>query len=187
MVPKPPPPPGPAVSRKELFLGFLKIGLLGFGGVATWARHVIVEERAWLSEREYASVIGIGQVLPGANTVNAAVLIGDRFQGVSGAVAAVTGLLAMPLLILIALATVYERFASLPDVQAGMAGAAAAAAGMVIGTALKMSWRLRPTRLAVLVGAAAFAAVAVLHIQLVHVVLILGPLGIAAAYWEGRS
>ena len=33
------------VGKTELFLGFLKIGLLGFGGVGPWSRHVIVEER----------------------------------------------------------------------------------------------------------------------------------------------
>lgn len=30
--------------------------------------------------------IGIGQMLPGPNTINAAVLIGDRFPGVTGVV-----------------------------------------------------------------------------------------------------
>ena len=69
--------------RLELFLGYLKIGLLGFGGVAAWARHVIVEERRWLTEREYAEVLGLGQVLPGPNVGNAAVMIGRRFHGLA--------------------------------------------------------------------------------------------------------
>ncbi len=69
------------ISKAELFLGFLTIGLLGFGGVAPWVRHVIVEERRWLSDKEFAEVLGVGQILPGPNTVNAAVIIGDHFQG----------------------------------------------------------------------------------------------------------
>ena len=52
-------------TRGELFLSYVKIGLLGFGGVAAWARHVIVEDRRWLTEREYAEILGLGQVLPG--------------------------------------------------------------------------------------------------------------------------
>jgi chromate transporter len=37
------------IGLKQLFLGFLKIGLLGFGGLAPVAHHVIVEDRAWLT------------------------------------------------------------------------------------------------------------------------------------------
>src|SRR5271156_1962625 len=114
------------VSRTALFLGFLKIGLLGFGGIAAWARRIIVEERAWLTERDYASVISIGQILPGPNTINAAVMIGDRFQGFLGSVIALTALMAMPLAILMTLALVYDRFAAFPSVQAAIAGTAAA-------------------------------------------------------------
>ena len=97
------------ISRTELFLGFLKIGLLGFGGVAPWARYVIVEDRRWLDEREYASILGIGQVLPGPNTVNSAIIIGDRFKGIGGAISAVLGMLCMPIAILIGIAVVYDR------------------------------------------------------------------------------
>jgi chromate transporter len=52
------------VSKRELFLGFLKIGLLGFGGIAPWARHVIIEERRWLTEKEFAAILGVGQICP---------------------------------------------------------------------------------------------------------------------------
>ena len=55
-----------AVSKRELFFGFLKIGLLGFGGIAPWARHVIVEERQWVTDKEFAAILGVGQILPGA-------------------------------------------------------------------------------------------------------------------------
>ena len=59
--------------RAALFTGYLKIGLFGFGEVAAWARRVIVEERRWMTERDYAEVLGLGQVLPGPNVGNAAV------------------------------------------------------------------------------------------------------------------
>jgi chromate transporter len=175
-----------SVGRRELFLGFLKIGLCGFGGIAAWARRVIVEERAWLSEREYVSLLGVGQILPGPNTVNAAVMIGDRFQGVPGAFIAVVALMAMPLVILVTLATLYERYATLPDVAAAMSGTAAAAAGLVIGTALKMARRLEPTRIALFFGLVAFVAIGVLGLPLIAVVLVLAPLSVAAVKLERR-
>ncbi len=170
-----------------LFLGFLKIGLMGFGGVASVARHVLVEERRWLAERDYAELIGLGQVLPGANTVNAAVMIGDRFAGWPGSLAALTGLMAMPLVIVTALAAVYAGLAAAhPDVVAAVGGAAAAAAGLVIGTALKMARNLRPSPAMVALGLAACAGTALLHLPLPLVVVALAPVGIGLAAFERR-
>ncbi len=76
--------PPTRIFRLDLFTGYLKIGLLGFGGVAPWSRNIIVEEQGWLPAEDYAAILGFGQRLPGANTVNAAVINGDRFQGVTG-------------------------------------------------------------------------------------------------------
>jgi chromate transporter len=144
----PPEDGGRVVSKRELFLGFLKIGLLGFGGIAPWARHVIVEERRWLTEKEFAAILGIGQILPGPNTMNASVMIGDRFQGVPGVLVCLLGQMAMPLVVVTSLAVVYERFATVPEVRAGLVGAAAGAAGLVLGTALKMARKIKLTPLA---------------------------------------
>ena len=111
-----------------LFAAFFKIGVLGFGGVAAFARHVLVEERRFLSAQGFAELFGIASTLPGANTVNLSIMLGDRSRGVLGALAAVGGLLGAPLVILMGVAALYARFGSLGIVKAGVAGAAAAAA-----------------------------------------------------------
>jgi chromate transporter len=166
------------ISKAELFLGFLKIGLLGFGGVGPWARHIIVQERCWLTDKEFAEILGVGQMLPGPNTMNAAVLIGDRFQGVPGVLLCLLGQMAMPLVIVTSLAAVYDRFAAIPEVRAGLIGAAAAAAGLVLGTALKMIRNIKLAPVAYLVVAMGFAAIAVFNWPLVPVVIVLVPLAI---------
>lgn len=175
------------IGKAELFFGFLKIGLLGFGGVAPWARHIIVEERRWLTDREFAELMGLGQVLPGPNTINAAVILGDRNQGLIGVLLCLLGQMAMPLVIVTALAVVYERVAMVPEVRAALIGAAAASAGLVLGTALKMIRNIRPTPLSCAIGAAAFAAIGVLRWPLVPVVLVLVPAALAATWWERRK
>lgn len=179
-------PPPPRVTRLQLFLAFAKVGLLGFGGVSAWARRVVVEERRWLDDADYVRVVAVGQILPGANTANVAIMIGDRFHGAAGALIAMAGLTAMPLAILMALATLYQRFAEAPDVKAAIAGTAAAAAGMVIGTALKIARRLRPTRVAIAFGIATFILVGLLRIPLLVAVAVLAPLSVAAVVWLER-
>jgi chromate transporter len=172
------------VSKRELFLGFLKIGLLGFGGIAPWARHVIVEERQWVTDKEFAAILGIGQILPGPNTMNAAVMLGDRFQGIAGVLLCLAGQMVMPLVIVTSLAVVYERFAAIPEVRAALIGAAAGAAGLVLGTALKMFQKIKLSPVPLLIAVIPFLAVGVLGWPLVPVVCVVIPLGIAAAAWE---
>jgi chromate transporter len=175
------------ISKTELFLGFLKIGLVGFGGVQPWARHIIVEERRWLSDKEFAEVLGVGQVLPGPNTLNAAVLIGDRFQGLAGVVLSLLGQLAMPMVIVTSLALVYDRFAAIPEVRAGLIGAAAAAAGLVLGTAFKMIRNVRLRSASYMVVGLGFIAIALLRWPMVPVVLALAPVAIGVALLERQQ
>ena len=174
------------MTRLDLFLGFAKIGMLGFGGVAPWARHIIVEERRWLDEREYAAILGVGQVLPGPNTVNSAILIGDRFHGIVGAVIAVIALLCMPITVLIGIAVIYDRISGNPDVEAAIGAGAAAAAGLLIGTALKMARRLKPGAPAIVIGLAAFVSVGLFAIPMALSIVVLGPLSIAIVWRERR-
>ena len=176
-----------AVSKAELFLGFLKIGMLGFGGIAPWARHVIIEERRWLTEKEFAAILGVGQILPVPNTMNAAVIIGDRFQGVAGVLLCLLGQMLVPLVIVTALGAAYTHYAGVPWVSAAVIGAAAAAAGLVMGTGLKMAHKIKPTPLSILVAAAAFIAVGIMELPLVPVVVVIVPLGIAVTALERKA
>ena len=172
-------PTSPAVplTRLSVFLAFLKIGVFGFGGVAPWARRVLVEENRWLTDEEFAAVLGIGQILPGANVVNASVILGDRYFGPVGSLLALTGIMGAPLAIIIGVISLYDRYETVPDVQAALAGMAAAGCGLVIGTGLKMARGLRRDGLTIALGLAALAAV-LLKAPLVLVVLILVPLGL---------
>ena len=171
-------------SLTDLFLGYAKVGLLGFGGVGPIARHVIVVERKWLTEREYAEILGLGQVLPGPNVGNASIMIGRRFGGLAGALAVTAGFYTGPLCILVMLALFYDRFGQEPGVERFMHGIAAAAAGMVLGTALKMAGKLKPPPEILAVGLLTVFAAFVLRPPLYFVVLGAGALGIGAATWR---
>ncbi len=173
-------------SHGELFAAFFKIGLCGFGGVAGWVRPVIVEERSWLDDREFAELLGAANVLPGANTVNLAVMLGDRFQGPSGAATAVFALMLAPLAILIGVVSLYDQFASHPAVKSALAGAAAATAGLVIANAYKLLRALRDDRVAMLVAAFTFAAAGILRLSLPATLAVAVPASIALFAFVGR-
>jgi chromate transporter len=176
--------PRPTVS--QIFLAYLGIGLMGFGGVNAWARRTLVEEKRWVTDQDYAEVLGLGQALPGPNALNVAIFLGERWRGAAGATVATLGLFGGPLCVLILLAIAHDRWGELPLVKAVLAGTAAAAAGMVIGTALKIVQNLKPAWPLVAVGLVAVAG-ALLRVPLPVIVLGLAPFGIGAAWWAMRA
>ncbi len=159
------------IGLAELARAFLKMGLCGFGGVLPFARRVLVEERGWLSEREFAEVLGLCQALPGPNIVNASIVIGERFGGFAGAVTCTLSLMTAPLVILIILAELYAHWAGVPLVDAAIGGMALAAASLIGGNGLKMLRRLELPLRELSVAGATFAAVGLLHFPLVPVVV----------------
>ena len=170
--------PARGVTRTALFMGFLSIGLRGFGGVLPWARLMIVEERRWLTEAEFAELYSLCNLLPGPNVVNVSVALGARFHGVSGSVAAFTGLMAMPLLIVLALGALYEQYRTLPALEPLLHNLRATAAGLVLAAGCKMARPYVRKKLAVAVALVAFVAVGLLHWPLVWVVPALVPMSL---------
>jgi chromate transporter len=179
------------VGMLELFTGFLLIGMLGFGGIAASAHYVMIERNRWLDQKEFVELFGVCSVLPGGNFLNVTVMLGDRFQGPLGSVVGLCAILLAPLLILITLAVGYQSFSHLPDVQAAVAGAAAAAAGLILGTSAKMIRGLKRGIASVVFGVSTFVAIGILRAPLYMVVGLIVPASIAVALlslrWKGRS
>src|SRR5689334_8556137 len=77
----------------QIFFAFLAIGGTSFGGgVVAHLRNAVVGKRQWIDDATFVELLTISQTLPGLNTVNMAMLIGDRLAGARGAVAALIGL-----------------------------------------------------------------------------------------------
>lgn len=172
------------VSAAALFVGFLKIGLSGFGGVMPFARRMLVEQQRWLSELEFLDVLSLSQFLPGPNIVNVSVIVGRRFQGAAGALAACAGLLLMPLIIVLALATLYAQFVQVAAVRSACLGVCASASGLIVATALKLARPLRTSAWSVAVCITAFLGIALLRVPLLWMLGALCPVSVALAWWK---
>ncbi len=174
------------LSLGALFFGFLKVGLSGFGGVMPFARRLIVEERRWLTEAEFLDVLSLSQFLPGPNIVNVSVIIGRRFQGVPGSIAATAGLLLMPLVIVLVLATVYAEFAQIAAVRNALDAMSASASGLILATALKLARPIRSSAWQIGVCAIVFAAMALVRLPLLWVLVVMCPVSFGLA-WRTRA
>lgn len=181
-------PSAPDPGLLELFVGFLSVAMVAFGGVLPIARRALVERYRWLTPDEFTEVIGLAQFLPGPNIVNLSVVVGARFRGVPGAIVAVLGLTVVPAVGVVLAGVVFTRYADIGAVSSMLAGLAAAAAGLIIAMGLRMAeplWR-RPRVHATLVALAAFVGVAVLQWSLPMVILALAPVSIGLSWWAER-
>ncbi len=170
------PPPAPTV--RQLFWAFTQLALQGFGGVLPVAQRELVERRQWLGRDDFLALLSLAQVLPGPNVINLALMIGDRFAGTLGAVAALAGILLAPLLLVLVLAAAVQQMAHWPAVADALRGMGVVAAGLVVATALKLAQALRSNALGPLVCGllvlVSTVGVAVLRWPLVGLVLGLG-------------
>jgi chromate transporter len=116
---------------------------MGFGGVLPIAQRELVERLGWLTVEEFAELLSIGQVLPGPNVVNLSLMVGDRYFGLRGALAALAGMLLMPLVLVLVAAALYQQFAAHPAVAGAVRGMGAVSAGLVMAIALKLLPALR--------------------------------------------
>jgi len=174
------------ISALELFLVFNRITLTSFGGALFWSHRALVEQRRWLTEFEFAEMLSLAQLLPGANGVNLAVLVGYRFDGWRGAVAALGGFLAAPCGVIALLGLLHHRYGELALVQAALTGMSSVAVGLLIATALRMTVVLQRRLLPLAFAAITFAAVGVMRWPFLAVIGVLAPFAIAAAWKERR-
>lgn len=156
-------------------MGFAALSLRGFGGVGGQAQHFLTREKGWLTETEYAETIAICQALPGPNVGNMAVLVGDRFGGVPGAVWAMAGFCLPSTVVAIALALLLVRVTNLPHVAAVETGIVAAAAGLIVASGVRIALHYRARPLVLLVMGALIAAILFAGLPLPLVVVLAVP------------
>jgi chromate transporter len=165
-------------SLSDLFISFTLLALQGFGGVLAVVQRELVEKKRWLTREEFLEDWAVAQIMPGPNVVNLALMIGDRHFGLRGALVALAGILAVPLVLVLLLALVYAQFAGDPHVAGALRGMGAVAAGLITATGLKLMTALRKhpmgMPLAAAFGVATFIGIALLRWPLAWVLLGLG-------------
>jgi len=164
----------------------MMISAVAFGGVLPWARRKLVEDRGWLSEREFLDTLALCQFLPGPNIVNLSIAVGGRFRGIPGSIAAFAGIMGLPCVIVVGLGALYTRYGQLAPVQNALLAVSAAASGMILAMAGKIAaplFQRRPYE-SLPVIAAVFVAVALFRVPLIWALLVAAPASVAVSWWR---
>jgi chromate transporter len=187
----PPAIAAPALSPSlvTLFIAFAKMSLAGFGGVLVWARRGIVDQHKWMTADEFNETFALCHFLPGPNIVNLTFVFGSRLRGLPGAVAAFSGLVGPPALIMVVMGMLYHRYGEIDALRRILSGVACAAIGLMLAVVFRMMLPLIKRRdvLGLLMLMAVFVAIGVFRLPLAAVLLAAIPASIAITYWMRKE
>jgi len=168
-------PPGVGV----IFTTFFLIGTVSFGGgMVAYLREVLVRRRRWLDDDAFMEVLEIGQTLPGLNSTNVSILVGDRLRGLRGAAAAFLGIMAPGAALLLAVGVFYGSQAETPGVARMLDGAGAAAVALLAVVTAQIGRTQIGSLRDVMIGLLTLLAVSGFHVPLPLVLAVLGPFAV---------
>ena len=127
----------------ELYLAFLRIGCVNFGGcyaMLPLLEQDLVNKRHWTTMDDLTDYFAIGQCTPGIIALNVSTFIGHKKRGIPGALAATAGFLTAPVIIILLIAAFLTNFASLEIVQHAFAGIRVCVCVLIIQAVLRL-WK----------------------------------------------
>jgi chromate transporter len=162
-----------------IFREFLLIGAVSFGGgIVAYERLLLVDKRKWLTPDEFMATLAISQTMPGLNSVNLALLAGDRLQGFWGACTAAIGLMLPGGLFVLIAGVAYSAGADHPIMNILLAGVAAGATGLLASITYQIGDQHFRHMRSLSMIVATFVLMSVLKFSLVTVLLIMVPIGL---------
>jgi len=176
------------VTLPALYRVFFWIGVFSFGGGLTpWMHREIVEARGWMTRDQFLSGLAVSQILPGVNSTNLAIFIGQRLRGALGAMTTLAGMLTAPFALILVAAVTYDTLLSVQAVAIALVGVAAAATGMLLRMGITSARAgLRSVSSAVAM-AITFVLVGVLQGPVLPALAVVVPLRVAAARPRGEA
>ena len=171
------------VRLSDIFLAFVKIGLIGFGGgmaIVALVERVCVKEKRWVSSEEFLHGVAFGQIL-GPFSLNVSTFTGYHLRGIAGGMAASIGFILPSFLLVSLLSWLYFTYHTLPELQAALKGTNPVVIGLIVVVAIDMGRKQIRNPVAAIMALAAFAAAVFLKLNAALILLaaVLCSLGMA--------
>ena len=180
--------PAPTVRLSELFRVFFRLGWLAFGGPVAqlgMMHDECVERRGWIDDAEFVRALNFVHVLPGPEASQMAILIGWRVLGVPGGVLAGFLFISPGIITLSALAAIYVRYGSRPELLGVLSGFRPVALALLAAAMLRLSKAALRTTFQKVLAVVEFAASLFLHVG--FVALLLGCGAASIVRWRLRG
>lgn len=150
----------------EIYITFLKLGSMSFGGgyaMLSLMEREVVEEKKWVDKEKIVDIFAVAESLPGAIALNSSAFVGFSIAGISGAVTALVGNLSSPVAIVLALSLIYNQIKDLPVVVSAFTGIYPAIVGLILYAAYKIGKTAIKDSAGIVISLAAFSLATFLH------------------------
>ncbi len=174
----------------EITRVFGRIGVMSFGGPAAQIALMhkeLVEDRPWLTERQFLNALSFCMLLPGPEAMQLATYAGWRLAGVPGGLIAGALFVLPGAAVILALAMLYAGFGQVPAVEAMFLGIKATVIIIVIQALLKVSQKALTLRLAYGLAGAAFLGLFVFQVPFPLIILAAALIGAVAMAGEAQA
>lgn len=166
----------------ELFLTFLKIGALTFGGgyaMMPIMRKEVVDKKQWADDDDILKILVISESTPGVLAINSATFIGYKIAGFKGSVVATLGVV-LPSFVIISIISVFiVEFQQLTWVAYAFKGVQAGVAILIFKAALKLSKKIHFDLFAILLLIASLLFALFTGFSVIYILIVGAILGIA--------
>jgi chromate transporter len=167
------------VALLDLFLQFLIVGAVSFGGgIIAYERILLVEKRKWLTTDQFMAYLAISQTMPGLNSVNLAVLTGDYLRGIKGSVIALLGLVLPGSTLVLLLGFVYTALTDHAITVLLLTGIAAGATGLLAAVTYRIGDEHWKKPISLILITATFVLMSIVKLPLLEVLAIMAPIGL---------
>lgn len=167
---------------RKLFTSTFYLSAFTFGGgfvIIPLMKKKFVDDLQWVDEDEMLNLTAIAQSSPGAVAVNAAILLGYKVAGISGALLTILGTVLPPLIILSVISLFYTAFRDNIVVKAVLKGMQAGIAAVIADVVINLGSNVLKEKdmISALIMAGAFIATYLLKINVVYIILVCGCIG----------
>ncbi|WP_297632351.1 chromate transporter [uncultured Clostridium sp.] len=165
----------------KLYLAFLKIGALAFGGgyaMLPYIKTVLVNQNHWLTAEKLNSYIGLVQISPGPFTTNLSVYVGFKTAGILGGLAALLGIATVPFLLVTVVYLIFSKVQHATAWQNALIGMKPAIIALILSALISVSgvdvFHIRE----IIITAVGAYLLFVRKVQPVYIIIIAAVLGI---------
>ena len=146
---------------RELFHLFLRLGLTAFGGPAAhiaMMQREVVEKRGWMDHQHFLDLIGATNLIPGPNSTEMAIHLGNERCGWKGMLVAGCCFILPAVLLTGAIAWLYQRYGQLPQVRPFIYGIKPAIISIILAAVFPLAKRALKSLELVLIAVFALGA-----------------------------
>ena len=167
----------------QLFITFIKIGALTFGGgyaMVPLIQRETVEKKKWINDDDILEIVAIAESTPGPIAVNSATFVGYKTAGVLGAAAATIGVVLPSFTIIYFISFVIDKFENNTAVKYAFSGVRAGVLALIIKALWTMSKKSAKNIISFIITAFAFIFAA-LNINVIYIILACAVTGIVSS------